>query len=120
MQKFRGKFIDPAQMIAYVCWPTMHDPCDFQRCITALGKTFHPEHFVCGECGRPLTDEGFHERGGVALCKEDFYKIYAPKCEGCGKAITAKFITALQTHWHPDCFICQVRWWDGVLVMQLV
>lgn len=80
------------------------------RCITALGKTFHADHFVCSECGRPLNDgEGFHEKDGRALCKNDFYQMYAPKCQGCKKSITSKFITALGTHWHPDCFICQVK-----------
>ncbi|KAI6189722.1 hypothetical protein M3Y97_00039400 [Aphelenchoides bicaudatus] len=78
------------------------------RCINALGSQFHPEHFNCAECGRQFGDEGFHEKNGQPLCKEDFYRLYAPKCEGCQNAITSKYITALDTHWHPECFVCDV------------
>jgi len=77
-----------------------------ERCVTAMGKHFHPEHFVCAECGKPFGEDGFHEKDGHALCKEDFFRLYAPKCKGCQKAITSKFITALDTHWHPECFVC--------------
>lgn len=74
-----------------------------------MGRQFHPEHFTCAECGKPFGDDGFHEKNGQALCKEDFFRLYAPKCQGCDKAITSKFITALDTHWHPECFVCQVQ-----------
>ncbi|KAH7730483.1 LIM domain containing protein [Aphelenchoides avenae] len=80
---------------------------DASRCVSALGKTFHAEHFVCHECGRPFGDEGFHEKDGVAYCRDDFFARYAPKCKGCDKPIRSKFITALGTHWHPECFTCQ-------------
>ncbi|TKR77529.1 hypothetical protein L596_018483 [Steinernema carpocapsae] len=77
------------------------------RCITALGKTFHPEHFVCAECGHEFGDEGFHEKDGRAYCKSDYFALFAPKCHGCRNAIKINFITALGTHWHPECFVCQ-------------
>lgn len=77
------------------------------RCVTALGKTFHAEHFICAECGREFGDEGFHEKDGKAYCKTDFFRMFAPKCNGCGNPIKMNFITALDTHWHPECFVCQ-------------
>jgi len=77
------------------------------RCVTALGKTFHPEHFTCADCGCAFGSDGFHEKEGQAYCREDFFRMFAPKCRGCDKPITNKFITALSTHWHPECFICQ-------------
>ncbi|CAD5224706.1 unnamed protein product [Bursaphelenchus okinawaensis] len=77
-----------------------------ERAISALGKTFHQDHFTCAECGKQLGTEGYHEKDGYAYCNEDFYYTYAPKCKGCDKPITAKFITALDTHWHPECFVC--------------
>lgn len=45
----------------------------------------------------------------MAYCKNDFYRMYAPRCQGCKETIKNKFITALGTHWHPECFICKVR-----------
>ncbi|VBB28452.1 unnamed protein product [Acanthocheilonema viteae] len=77
------------------------------RCVTALGKTFHAEHFVCAECGRQFEEEGFHEKNGQPYCKADFFRMFAPKCNGCKNPIKMHFITALGTHWHPECFICQ-------------
>ncbi|VDN04746.1 unnamed protein product [Thelazia callipaeda] len=77
------------------------------RCVTALGKTFHAEHFVCAECGRQFGDEGFHEKDGQPYCKVDFFRMFAPKCNGCKEPIKMHFITALGTHWHPECFVCQ-------------
>ncbi|CAJ0943162.1 unnamed protein product, partial [Mesorhabditis belari] len=78
------------------------------RCVTAMGKNFHMQCFVCVECGREFGDEGFHERDGRAYCRRDFFRLFAPKCNGCQNAITNNFITALGTHWHPDCFVCQM------------
>uniref|UniRef100_A0AC34RGN7 LIM zinc-binding domain-containing protein n=1 Tax=Panagrolaimus sp. JU765 TaxID=591449 RepID=A0AC34RGN7_9BILA len=78
-----------------------------KRCITAIGKTFHPEHFTCSDCGCTFEHEGFHEKDGLPYCRNDFFKKFGPKCHGCDKPITNKFITALSTHWHPECFICQ-------------
>ncbi|XP_029650840.1 paxillin isoform X6 [Octopus sinensis] len=76
------------------------------KCVTALDKTWHPEHFFCGLCGRNFGDEGFHERDGQAYCREDFLKMFAPKCGGCAQPIKDSYISALNRHWHPDCFVC--------------
>jgi len=41
-----------------------------QKCVTALDKAWHPEHFCCMMCGRLLGDEnGFHEHDGRPYCK---------------------------------------------------
>jgi len=77
------------------------------RCVTALDKTFHVEHFCCHECGREFGDEAFHEKDGNAYCRNDFFRMFAPKCRGCRLPISNNFVTALGTHWHQDCFQCQ-------------
>uniref|UniRef100_A0A8R1DUR8 LIM zinc-binding domain-containing protein n=2 Tax=Caenorhabditis japonica TaxID=281687 RepID=A0A8R1DUR8_CAEJA len=77
------------------------------RCVTAMNKNFHIECFTCVECNQPFGEDGFHEKNGQTYCKRDFFRLYAPKCNGCQQAITSSFITALGTHWHPDCFVCQ-------------
>lgn len=76
------------------------------KCVTALNKTWHPEHFFCAQCGRPFGDEGFHEKDGKAYCRADFFDMFAPKCGGCGRAIVDNYISALNRHWHPECFAC--------------
>ncbi|KAL5015690.1 hypothetical protein ScPMuIL_005279 [Solemya velum] len=78
------------------------------KCVTALEKTWHPEHFFCALCGRAFGEEGFHEKDGKAYCREDYLDTFAPKCGGCGRPILDNYISALNRQWHPECFVC----WD--------
>lgn len=34
--------------------------------------------------------------------------MFAPKCGGCNRAIMENYISALNSQWHPDCFVCRV------------
>ena len=73
-----------------------------------MDHTWHPEHFVCHECQRPFGDAGFHEKDGKAYCRDDYFKMFAPKCSGCEEAVIDNYISALNGHWHPQCFVCMV------------
>ncbi|CAO1368440.1 unnamed protein product [Diamesa hyperborea] len=77
------------------------------KCVTALEKTWHTEHFFCAQCGQQFGDEGFHERDGKAYCRNDYFDMFAPKCTGCNRAIMENYISALNSQWHPDCFVCR-------------
>lgn len=118
--------------------------------VTALDRTWHPEHFFCAQCGaffgpegtdqqthspqecrggRGFADvrvreestsggpnstpkphsSGFHEKDGKAYCRKDYFDMFAPKCGGCARAILENYISALNTLWHPECFVCRVR-----------
>ena len=90
---------------AFRLWNTVNF---FQKCVTALNATWHPEHFFCAQCGRPFGDDGFHERDGKAFCRADYFEMFAPKCGGCARAIVDNYISALNRHWHPECFACWV------------
>lgn len=76
------------------------------KCVSALGKTWHPGCFNCCNCNSQFGDEGYHEMDGKAYCRDCYYDLYAPKCAGCGNAITDNYISALDGQWHPDCFVC--------------
>ncbi|RUS72871.1 hypothetical protein EGW08_019377 [Elysia chlorotica] len=78
------------------------------KCIEALSKMWHPEHFFCAQCGRPFGEEDFHEKNGQAYCREDYFAMFAPKCGGCALPIMENYISALNRQWHPECFVC----WD--------
>lgn len=52
---------------------------------------------------------GFHEKDGKAYCRKDYFDMFAPKCGGCARAILENYISALNTLWHPECFVCRVR-----------
>ncbi|XP_065325100.1 leupaxin-like isoform X11 [Gordionus sp. m RMFG-2023] len=109
-----------------------------EKCVTALDRTWHPEHFKCvGACskifepGEPYhvisqsdlsrhsstldqsndnnkTDqlESENEDQFMALCREDYFALFAPRCRACANPILENFVSALDAKWHPDCFVC--------------
>ena len=65
----------------------------FIQVITALGKVWHIEHFMCDQCKVPLGTKNFYERDGAAFCEEDYHRIFAPKCNYCnGPIVDVSFI----------------------------
>ncbi|PIK44435.1 putative paxillin [Apostichopus japonicus] len=55
--------------------------------VTALGKTWHPEHFVCNHCQQELGMENFFERDEKAYCENDYHNLFSPRCAYCNGAI---------------------------------
>ncbi|KAG1669428.1 PDZ and LIM domain protein Zasp [Nymphon striatum] len=76
--------------------------------VTAMGKTWCPEHFCCSNagCRRPLQDIGFVEDKGQMYCENCFEQHLAPVCNKCHTKIKGNCLNALDKSWHPDCFIC--------------
>ncbi|XP_029895024.1 leupaxin isoform X1 [Aquila chrysaetos chrysaetos] len=89
---------------ASVC-ATCHKPIA-GKVLTALGKTWHPEHFTCARCGQELGSRPFFERGGQAYCEEDYHQAFSPRCAYCAGPIREKVLTALDQTWHPEHFFC--------------
>ncbi|XP_073971878.1 leupaxin-like isoform X2 [Rhodnius prolixus] len=77
------------------------------KCVTALEKTWHTEHFFCAQCGKQFGEEGFHEKDGRPYCRDDYFDMFAPKCGGCNRPIMENYVSALSTQWHADCFVCR-------------
>ncbi|KAI1891624.1 hypothetical protein AGOR_G00145700 [Albula goreensis] len=77
-----------------------------QNILTAMDQTWHPEHFFCNHCGELFGPEGFLERDGKPYCRKDFYRLFAPKCSGCGQPVQENYLSAANGTWHPDCFVC--------------
>ncbi|XP_055513419.1 leupaxin-like [Leucoraja erinacea] len=76
------------------------------KIITAMGLTWHPEHFVCAHCQEEIGHNGFYERDGRAYCNKDYQNLFSPQCAYCGAAIVDKILTALDKTWHPEHFFC--------------
>lgn len=76
------------------------------RCISALGKKWHADHFICTACLQPFGNGTFFERDGKPYCEKDFYGTYAPRCNACGQGITSDCVNALGLQFHPNCFVC--------------
>lgn len=54
---------------------------------TALGRTWHPEHFTCIACELPLGNKNFFERDGKPYCEKDYHDAFAPRCAYCNGPI---------------------------------
>jgi paxillin len=74
--------------------------------ISALGKLFHPEHFVCQTCQSPLGTSQFYEQNGNPQCERCYSSIFCPMCAYCNTAISDRCLTAMNKKWHVDCFVC--------------
>jgi len=84
--------------------------CDepiLDRCITALGKKWHTEHFICSNCLSPFHSGSFFERDGRPFCEACFATAFAPRCGGCNQPVRGECINALGQAWHPEHFVCQ-------------
>ena len=50
------------------------------RCIQALEKSWHPDHFFCSHCGKTFPmGTTFLEHDGKAYCEDDYYNMFSPK-----------------------------------------
>eukprot|EP01113_Clastostelium_recurvatum_P001466 TRINITY_DN10597_c0_g1_i2.p1 TRINITY_DN10597_c0_g1~~TRINITY_DN10597_c0_g1_i2.p1 ORF type:complete len:386 (+),score=56.47 TRINITY_DN10597_c0_g1_i2:68-1159(+) len=74
--------------------------------IQAMGRTFHPEHFVCHNCHDPMGTANFHEKDGAAHCERCYLDLFCSRCAHCDQAIADKCVTALGRKWHVHHFIC--------------
>jgi paxillin len=76
------------------------------RCVNALGKAWHPEHFFCSQCGKPFGANGYLEHDNRAFCEDDYYALWGMKCHGCNRPLMSETTSALGKNWHPECFVC--------------
>ncbi|KAJ3196409.1 hypothetical protein HK101_009025 [Irineochytrium annulatum] len=74
--------------------------------VNALGRAWHPSHFVCSGCEAPLDPASFFEREDEPFCETCFKGVFAATCGYCDGAITEGCISALGATWHPHHFFC--------------
>ena len=60
--------------------------------VTALGSTWHPEHFLCDVCKLPITDLSFNEQNGKPYHTTCFYNQIVPRCAYCGQPLTGEYL----------------------------
>ncbi|XP_065567844.1 PDZ and LIM domain protein Zasp-like isoform X42 [Artemia franciscana] len=76
--------------------------------VTALGRNWCPEHFVCANesCKRHLQDTGFVEEKNELYCESCFENYLAPICDKCQKRVVGDCLKAIGKQFHPECFAC--------------
>lgn len=55
--------------------------------VSAIGKTWHPDHFCCSSCNTSLQNQAFVEENNQLYCEKCYNSFYAPKCAHCNNAI---------------------------------
>ncbi|EDW03819.1 transforming growth factor beta-1-induced transcript 1 protein [Drosophila grimshawi] len=77
-----------------------------KRVVCALGKRWHPEHFLCRDCDKQIKDDIFNIQEGEPVCSECFLERYTSTCAACKEPILDRTIRAMGTNWHENCFVC--------------
>ena len=84
--------------------------------MVALNYKWHPECFVCADCGVVLTGF-FRDTDGVPYCEPCWLRNFAKICNKCGEPIGEQVMTIEDNHYHVDCVKCSVcnKSFDNVL-----
>jgi len=72
--------------------------------ITALGTTWHREHFLCAGCGRPLHAEKFQVVQGKPYHMACYLATEAPRCAYCGQPLAGAYTESQGQSYHTECF----------------
>ncbi|XP_065322948.1 LIM and senescent cell antigen-like-containing domain protein 1 isoform X2 [Gordionus sp. m RMFG-2023] len=87
-------------------------PIEEARVVRALGKTWHPHHFVCGKCERPFHGSRHYTFKGVPYCETHYHALFGSSCFRCDNIIAGDAFAALNKSWCPEhfsCFGCDVK-----------
>jgi hypothetical protein len=105
--EYEGKlycYEDYLKLLRAVC-AHCHKPI-IGRSITAMGKLWHPEHFMCFACKEPFAGSQFYEHGGNAYCDVHYHAQFASTCGYCNKLISGPSISFCSKDYHPEHFYC--------------
>jgi len=59
---------------------------------TALGKTWHTEHFVCAEGRHPIHGQSFYEHEGQVYCEAHYWQRFGKRCAIGGEIMRDKWV----------------------------
>jgi len=77
--------------------------------LTVLDKQWHTECVRCHTCGDLLDHKCFFRDGNI-FCREDFYRLYGPRCGGCLETVSPRDLVrkAREKVFHLRCFTCTI------------
>jgi len=72
--------------------------------IDALGASWHREHFLCADCGRPLSETKFHVVDGKPYHEACYLRSQAPRCAFCGLPMVGEYQIYDGKAYHSACY----------------
>lgn len=79
-----------------------------ERVVTALGKHWHVEHFVCAKCEKPFFGHRHYEKKGLAYCETHYHQLFGNLCFVCNQVIAGDVFTAMNKAWCVHHFACSM------------
>ena len=65
------------------------------RVVTALGKHWCVEHFVCAKCEKPFLGNRHYERKGLAYCETHYHQLFGNLCYISNQVSGIQFLWSL-------------------------
>ncbi len=72
--------------------------------ISALGVNWHPEHFLCANCNRPLLESEFRVVEGKPYHQTCYVASQIPHCAYCNQPITESYLEYDGKVYHNTCY----------------
>ncbi|KAI8904732.1 hypothetical protein EDD86DRAFT_229820 [Gorgonomyces haynaldii] len=76
------------------------------RSISALGKIYHPDHFVCFKCELPFHGNPYYEYKGKPYDELHYKEAIGALCPYCWQPATGVVISALASKYCGNHFMC--------------
>jgi len=80
-------------------------PCK-GRSVTALGRVWHPDHFLCHICQVPLLESNFKSNDDLPYCLTHYIQLFGDCCGYCKEPILKGAVRFLEKTYHDDHFFC--------------
>lgn len=85
------------------------------RVVSALGKVYHPEHFVCATCNSAFQGSNYFEHDGKAYCEYDYTQQFGDPCAKCGRPVARNAVEFAGKVYHAEHFVCHA--WYAIFFM---
>lgn len=67
-------------------------------------KLYHPQHFVCALCNRPIGTGAFVPYEGKPYHQQCYLEAFAERCAICGKPLVGRIISKDGQSYHEQCY----------------
>lgn len=67
-------------------------------------QVYHPEHFLCAACGRPIASKGYVPYQGRPYHQACYAEAFAERCGVCAKPLVGRYIQKDGASFHEACF----------------